>query len=110
MGLLKSIWNGFGDMYDSMENSTDNDYEDNNRYVRHQNGPRKVRVSWRGNYKSTAGYWCSGELDEVIPENMYLRLSQDGRATTQFLKKTIYDSEEFEYEVNGLTFVEYVYD
>jgi len=106
MGLLKGLWNGLGDLYDSVDNTSNDDYSDN---IRRQ-GSRKVRVTWRGNYKSTAGYWCSGELDEVIPENMYRRLSQDGRATTQFLKRAIYDSEEFEYENNGLTFVEYVYD
>jgi len=34
MGLLKSIWNGFGDLYDSVENTSGNDsYEDNNRYT-----------------------------------------------------------------------------
>lgn len=93
-----------------MENTVDNGHEDNNCYSRDQSGPRKVRVTWRGNYKSTSGCWCSGFVDEVIPEDMYRRLSIDGRATTLFLKRVIYDSEEFEYETNYLSAKEYVDD
>ena len=112
MGLLKNIWNGFGDLYDSVENSSGNDYSENNCYEspHSHSGPKKVRVTWRGNYKSTSGCWCSGFVDEVIPEDMYRRLSIDGRATTLFLKRVIYDSEEFEYEMNYLSAIEYVDD
>ena len=66
MGLLKGLWNGLGDLYDSVDNTSNDDYNDNS--IRQ--GSRKVRVTWRGNYKSTAGYWCTADVDEVISEDM----------------------------------------
>ena len=107
MGLLKGIWNGLGELYDSVDNSSDNSYNDDyNRSAR--SGSSKVRVSWRGNYKSTAGYWCSADVDEVIPLDMYKRLSADCRATSMFLKRDIYDCEELESDVTSLNFEGYV--
>ena len=62
MGLLKGLWNGLGDLYDSVDNTSEDNF---NNYNRRQGSP-KVRVSWRGNYKSTAGYWCSADVDEEL--------------------------------------------
>ena len=104
MGLLKGLWNGLGDLYDSVDNTSEDNF---NNYNRRQGSP-KVRVSWRGNYKSTAGYWCSADVDEVIPLDMYKRLSADCRATSMFLKRVIYDCEELESEVTTLNFEGYV--
>ena len=104
MGLLKGLWNGLGDLYDSVDNTSEVNY---NNYSRSQGSP-KVRVSWRGNYKSTTGYWCTADVNEVIPLDMFKRLSADWRATSMFLKKVIYDCEELESEVTQLNFEGYV--
>jgi hypothetical protein len=105
MGLLKGLWNGLGDLYDSVGNTSNDDYNDNS--IRQ--GSRKVRVTWRGNYKSTAGYWCTADVDEVISEDMYRRVSADCRATSLFLKRVIYDCEELESDITTLNFEGYVY-
>ena len=111
MGLLKGLWNGLGDLYDSVDNTSNDDYDDYDDYNNNsrRQGSRKVRVTWRGYYKSTAGYWCSADVDEVIPEDMYRRLSADCRATSLFLKRVIYDCEELESDVTILHFEGYVY-
>ena len=120
MGLLKGLWNGLGDLYDSVDNTSNDDYNNNNRRQgntsnddynnnNRRQGSRKVRVTWRGYYKSTAGYWCSADVDEVIPEDMYRRVSADCRATSLFLKRVIYDCEELESDVTILNFEGYVY-
>lgn len=50
MGLFKSIWNGLGDLYDSAENSSENDYESSNNYsYRESERPsRRITTGWAG--------------------------------------------------------------
>ena len=102
MGLLKSIWNGFGDMYDSVGNNSENDYDNENLYS------TKVRVIWRGKYLNSTGQWCWGIVDEVIPYDMYKRLDKNAWDTTCFIKNTINDCQDLESDYNTLSLVEYV--
>jgi len=120
MGLLKSIWDGFGDLYDSLENSSNNNYNEDNSYNNYnehyedddcyerrqvRSGPQKVHVMWNGYYRPVSGGMIYGEWEGYIPVDMYERLSKDGKATTQFLKRVIYDSEEFQSQSNHLRII-----
>jgi len=124
MGLLKSIWDGFGDLYDSLENSSNNNYnednsynnynehyEDEDRYERRQvrrSGPPKVHVRWRGYYQSVTGLWTPGEWEGDIPNLQWCQLQNDGKAISHFLKIKIGDVEKFEHDLNYLEFCGYV--
>lgn len=85
MGILKGIWNAMGDLYDSVENTSDNDYyEDNNRYT---------RVTWEGYYRCIDGFDRPGALDEILPREEAERLMRDERLKRAWIKKKLYDCE-----------------
>ncbi len=56
MGLLKSIWNGFGDLYDSVDNSSNNDseYEDYRSYRECESSIRRITTGW-ASYEELVG-------------------------------------------------------
>ena len=54
MGLIKSIWNGFGDVYEDMHSSHDN-YEDSSHYNRSSDNRRVVTSGWAGGYSDFVG-------------------------------------------------------
>lgn len=47
MGLLKGLWNGLGDLYDSVENTSNDDYESNS-YRRDDRPSRRISSGWAG--------------------------------------------------------------
>ena len=126
MGLLSSIWNSFGDMYDSMQNSSNNnnyedndsytssrnsdDYEENNHYERpHEyRRPGYVRVEWRGHYLTTSGLWTWRTWEGEMPDEQYRRLANDGYAFSGFLRYQLGDVERFENETNYPIFLGYL--
>lgn len=85
MGILKGIWNAMGDLYDSVENTSDNDYyEDNNHYT---------RVTWEGRYRCVNGYDILGTLDEILPKEEAQRIIRDDRLRRAWIKNKLYDCE-----------------
>ena len=50
MGLLKSIWNGLGDLYDSVDNTSDNGYENEDYcpYREYERPGREITTGWAG--------------------------------------------------------------
>lgn len=49
MGLLKGIWNAMGDLYDSVENTSDDNYETNSySYREEESRSRRITTGWAG--------------------------------------------------------------
>ena len=83
MGLLKSIWNGFGDLYDSVENTSDNNfYEDRGCYT---------RITWEGRYKCLDGFERRGKLDEILPKDEAERIIRNYDLRAAWIKSKLYD-------------------
>ncbi len=83
MGLLKGIWNGLGDLYDSVENTSDSDYyEDRGRYT---------RITWEGRYQCIDGYGRLGQLDEIIPKDEAERIIRNHDLRVAWIKSKLYD-------------------
>ena len=107
MGLLDRICDAIlGESQSNDNRYYDDDYDGTP--IRRQGQPTRVRVTWNGYYRSTSGYTCQAHVDEVIPDEMYRRLSCDCEATNRFLRRVIYDCEELESNVNLLNFEGYV--
>ncbi len=92
------------------ENQSNNDYSSRDNYpYRRNEEPRKVRVTWKGYYKSTDGCVHHAYVDEVIPIDFYRRCSADFTITKSFLHRVIYDCVELETSAPILTVEDYVY-
>lgn len=108
MGLLDRMCDAILGKSQSNDNQHYDDDDYDNTPSRRQGEPTRVRVTWNGYYRSTSGYTCQAHVDEIIPDEMYRRLSCDCEATSKFLKRVIYDCEELENNVTLLNFEGYV--
>ena len=107
MGLLDKLCDAILGENQTESNGYYNDsYRNDYNYESRQSD--KVRVTWRGYYRSSDGGVHEAVIDEVIPELTYKRLSCDCELTKQFLHRLIFDCVELETSVPSLHFEGYV--
>lgn len=109
MGLLDKMCDAI--LGENQSESDDYNYyvdDHRNDYSRENRQSDKVRVSWRGYYRSTDGGVHEAIIDEVIPETTWYRLCGSCELTKQFLMRKIFDCVELESSAPSLTFGGYV--
>jgi len=73
MGLLKGIWNAMGDLYDSVENTSDNDYyKDNNRYEEPEHRQqRSAGTMWMYKINLYGSYYTAHNERRWVSEEVF---------------------------------------